>query len=227
VEDFLRRHAVLLAAAWVLAGGATLWFVYARWSGAREEAARDLVVRPPADSVDPAFVERWRREGCAAGKAALCRDMGLEAQQGAGGAPPRLAEARVAFERACGLGDGWSCLTAGLMHERGQGTPRDFAQAASFFATSCDVRYAQGCQYLADEYAHGEGVPKDEARGRVLYTEAAGLHDKACAGGDIDSCHALGTMYRIGQGVPIDLALADRLTERACRGGLRQACPDP
>ena len=183
------------------------------------------MARPPGDFADPAFLERMRRDACAGGSAVACRDLGLEAQSGANGAPPRLVEAKVAFERACGLGDGWSCLTAGLMHERGQGTPRDFAQAASFFAKSCDVRYPSGCQYLGDEYAHGEGVPKDEARGRALYAEAAGLHDKACDAGDNYSCQALGTMYRDGLGVPIDLPRAVRLKERACRGGLREACP--
>jgi hypothetical protein len=223
VEGSLRRHAVLLAAAWVLIGGATLWFVYARWSRAREEAARDRV----SDSVDPAFVERWRRDACAGGNAVSCRELGVEAQRGASGAPPRLVEARVAYERACGLGDGWSCLTAGIMHERAQGTPRNVVEAAALYAKACDVLYPAGCQYLGDEYAHGEGVARDDARAAVIYAQAAALHEKACAGGESYSCYALAAMHRAGQGVPKDSRRALELTEQACRGGLRQACPRP
>jgi len=81
-----------------------------------------------------------------------------------------------------------------------------------------------GCQYLGDSYAHAEGVARDDVRASALYAEAATLYVKACDEGDAHSCYALGTMYRIGQGVPADAPRAQTLLARGCRGGSQEAC---
>ena len=164
------------------------------------------------------------QRGCEGGYAVACRNIGALLQRGAPGVPMDLVKTVAALGKACELGDGWSCLTAGLMHERAQGTRQDYARAGELYRKSCDVRYAIGCQYLGDSYAHGEGVVRDDARAKALYLEAAGLLEKDCAGGDASSCYGLGTMYRQGQGVPADPRKARDLLDRGCRGGNQDAC---
>ena len=173
---------------------------------------------------DPRAALEFYQRGCDGGYAEACRNIALLRQKGTSGTPGDPARSAVAFNTACDAGDGWSCYTLGLMHERAQGTPRDYARAAEYYGKACAVRYAMGCQYLGDSYSHGEGVARDDARGRVLYVEAAGLLEKDCAGRDAYSCFALGIMYRQGQGVPVDVAKARDSLARACSGGYDAAC---
>jgi uncharacterized protein len=185
--------------------------------GAMYEKGEGVGADAPAALV---FYER----GCSGGYAEACRNIGTLWQRGTSGVPRDLVKTVAALGRACEVGDGWSCFTVGVMHERAQGTRRDYARAAELYRKACDVRYALGCQYLGDSYAHGEGVARDDARGRALYVEAAGMFEKDCAGGDAYACSALGSMYREGRGFPVDLDKARTLFDRACHGGNNQAC---
>ncbi|MBK37026.1 MAG: hypothetical protein CME26_16040 [Gemmatimonadetes bacterium] len=49
-------------------------------------------------------------------------------------------------------------------------------------------------------------------------------NQQACDGGDMLACYNLGIMYRDGDGVTQDSARAATLFQRACDGGLEEAC---
>jgi TPR repeat protein len=64
----------------------------------------------------------------------------------------------------------------------------------------------------------GRGMPKDEAR-------AVQLFERACDGGSVMGCRALGLLYTDGSGgLTADAARARQLFERGCALGDQLSC---
>jgi TPR repeat protein len=61
------------------------------------------------------------------------------------------------------------------------------------------------------------GVPKDPAAALQLF-------EKACDGGDGQSCAGAAVIYASGDGVPADLPRAAALLDKGCAAGSAQAC---
>ncbi|HEY0190648.1 MAG TPA: tetratricopeptide repeat protein, partial [Kofleriaceae bacterium] len=53
---------------------------------------------------------------------------------------------------------------------------------------------------------------------------ATDAYQKACDGGVLEACRNLGVMLRDGRGVPVDLARAGTLLDKACKARIPQAC---
>jgi hypothetical protein len=66
-------------------------------------------------------------------------------------------------------------------------------------------------------YYTGQGMVLDK-------DEAVKLYHKACDGGYMDACGALGMMYHKGLGVTKDEIIAVKLFRKACDGGFELAC---
>lgn len=62
---------------------------------------------------------------------------------------------------------------------------------------------------------NGRGGPRDLPRARTLY-------QRACDGGELESCKNLGFLFDTN--VPPDRARAAALYQRACDGGVLEAC---
>ena len=174
----------------------------------------------------------WRSHG-------TCCELGLEYVPSKG----RCMRARP--ERRCVAGHLEACVAAGEDLERRSTLGASYA--AEFYRYACDEGYSPGCRGLAALYDKGVGVKRDRPR-------ALRLWEDACAQGDARSCtilaHALFdesetkgqvmTLLRIGCHRGDALACSDyarrvstdpaqheagaRYFERACRGGVGEAC---
>ncbi|MFO8070978.1 MAG: tetratricopeptide repeat protein [Polyangia bacterium] len=112
---------------------------------------------------------------------------------------------RLAYEKACKLGDAASCGTAGdLVYARRDGNARYWLQRA------CEMEHAESCADLAWMVEHGEGGPRDEQKGERLYR-------LACEGGDATGCFFLALRESSKDNAAAALS-------RACALGDRVAC---
>lgn len=60
----------------------------------------------------------------------------------------------------------------GLMHARGEGTPRDLAIAARWMERAAEGGHHHAQYILGHMYAKGDGVPRDRARAHMWFTAA-------------------------------------------------------
>jgi len=84
---------------------------------------------------------------------------------------------------------------------------------------ACDRGVLRSCVDLGLRYVEGErlGAPQDPIAAR-------GLFERACEGGVLAGCHALGVLYQYSIGVAPNHARARDLYYRACKGGHLLGC---
>jgi len=148
-------------------------------------------------------------QGCSAGNAADCDELGMRHLRGDGTAEdPKKATSY--FQRACDRGDARGCFNLGDSYQFGDGVPKDPAKAAAFYLRACDGREKRGCSELALSYLSGNGVERSEAKA-ALYA------DRSCTLNSPFGCAILGMAYADGvEGYPQDLAKAKDLLSDAC-----------
>jgi uncharacterized protein len=133
-----------------------------------------------------------------------CRELAEMLLLGRGGGKDKKG-GRLAYEKACKLGDAASCGMAGdLVYARRDGNSRYWLQRA------CEMEHAESCTDLAWMVEHGEGGPRDEREGERLYR-------LACEGGDATGCFFVALRESSEQSAAAAL-------ERACELGDRVAC---
>ena len=98
-------------------------------------------------------------------------------------------------------GDERARTWVGIMHENGQGVPKDYVAAAQWYGLAADQGYADAQFSLALSYDKGLGLPEDAGK-------AAQWYERAAAQGHIDAQFRLGLMYLNGRGAASDLKLA-------------------
>jgi TPR repeat protein len=139
---------------------------------------------------------------CDKGDAAACFEVGLDASCAE---PPRLAEARRLWERACTLKHGLACNDLGVNFELGKGVPIDYPRALTLYERSCSLGNALGCRNLGAMYKFGRGVPSDPKRASEILTRACNAESGA-------ACNDLGWMF------------VDSTTEAERKRHYRRAC---
>ena len=122
------------------------------------------------------------------------------------------AEAIRDYETGCEAGDMSSCVSAGVMYDKGKGIPKDPAKSFVYDKRACDGKDAQGCSNLAIDYDDGLGTPKDLA---AAYAAA----DFACTGKIMNGCKMVGLALVLGKGVPRDLVTGVDKLDKACASG--------
>lgn len=58
-----------------------------------------------------------------------------------------FGEARTLLEKGCEGKHGASCYDLAVMHQNGEGTPKDKDMAKKFFKVSCELKYENACKY--------------------------------------------------------------------------------
>jgi hypothetical protein len=129
--------------------------------------------------------------------------------------------AAVFYEKACGGGYAWGCQNLGWLASRGQGVEKDDARADRLFEHACDAGLADGCVALAGRLKQSGATNPDPA----VDLRVVSLLERACNAGNAPSCAQLSQLYRSGQGVERNEALARQLDEQACRAGHIPSCP--
>ena len=113
------------------------------------------------------------------------------------------------FQKGCSLGEGDSCLYAGLMKIAENDkikVKKDYPEGINFLNASCDKGNNTGCYYLSGLYLTGvPNVMEKDMSKAFEYT------NKACELGNIFACANLSQMYKRGEGVEKNEELADKL----------------
>ncbi len=81
---------------------------------------------------------------------------------------------------------------------------------------ACERGFSASCGHAARLILGAKRAPN--------WRLVASLHRRACRAGDQASCFALAQQYRYGQGVPISMAAASRITRISCNHGHDPAC---
>jgi TPR repeat protein len=151
--------------------------------------------------------------------------------QNGAGAPPDPVAAAGLFGKACSAGDAMACQLYGDAHYLGYGTPKDLKAAEKSYRKACGMDLHSACTKLGDLLRLARDFPKAEE----MYKKACAAEEKnACTvialekGCDTrDACLDLSDLcsdYLAGYEVLAEPSLARAPCEKACTGGVGEAC---
>lgn len=190
------------------------------------------------------------KQACTDGSSVACQDVALAYHNGSEDEktmPSDFDQYREYSERACKLGNHYSCGDAGEEYVNPQGSnAKDPARALAFFDKGCDGGEAAVCSQLAYRLLTGSGgVKKDVPRGATAaenacrndadecyivfdWVKAAGqtkvaftMLERGCTPGNRfleDSCSLLGDHLAKGIGTKKDAARAKEAWSMSCEG---------
>jgi len=150
---------------------------------------------------------------CKAGKGAACLRLGHAAKDDAAALPY--------FEQACAAKVAAGCGIAGSMYIHGQGTKVDLAKGFALRVKACDADDFGSCNDLGTAWSEG-----NEGAAAVDHARAKGLYEKACKGKDGLGCFNLGNVYRLGEGVKVDLQAAFDNFKKSCDLDQAKGCTE-
>lgn len=192
------------------------------------EAGR-AVLRGQGVKPDAVKARELFSDACTQRSHAGCLDLALMLQNGDGVAKDPAAAAAL-FEKACAGGDATSCQLLGDARYAGIGIAKDLKAAQAGFEKACGLELFSACTKLGD-LLRLQRDPKAE----VLYKTACAADEKdACTilalekpCDALDGCLDVADLcadYLAGYDVLAEPALARAPCEKACDGGLGEAC---
>lgn len=165
-----------------------------------------FVAAYPQSRFAPSAEKRQRRV-----VASLSRE-GYDAYQGGD-----FARAQQIWRAAAGHGDAYAQTMLGLLHDQGQGVPRDYGAALDWYRQAAEQGNTTAQTNIGVLYYEGNGVPQDSQQARDWLLRAADQSDR-------NAQLRLGILYQYGRGnVPQDLAEATRWFRLAAAQGSEQA----
>ncbi|KAA8709557.1 tetratricopeptide repeat protein [Helicobacter canis] len=124
-----------------------------------------------------------------------------------------IAQAKIWFEKGCGLNDMLSCGMLGTLF-----LDENDKQAFRFYDKACNGGLGLGCFQVGVALYFGKmGVAKDLVKAKSYYRKGCELNYAA-------ACFNLGFMYANGESVAKNETKALDLYEKACKLGERQGC---
>lgn len=90
------------------------------------------------------------------------------------------ARAREFFTKACDLGSGDGCNSAGSLYDSERGGPSDERHAASLYQRACDLQFMTGCFNWAGMLETGRGTEKDESLAYAVYRAVCDADASGC-----------------------------------------------
>ncbi len=209
VAEWGNADAMLFLGAAYLEGGkipqnldeAKTWLTQAKAAGSRAaQDGLDYIARGGKPSVEELF------------------DRGLAAYK-----EKRFSDALAAWEEGAEAGDPAAMVNLGMLHERGQGVPKDHAKALAWFeraeakqANIATKDIARAKQNLAFDRGYAAYQEKKFEDAVAAWEEAAEL-------GSTTAMNNLGVLHEKGEGVPFDLPAAMAWFEKAAAVGHKDA----
>ncbi len=158
----------------------------------------------------------YYRQGCAAGDARACTNLGVMFENGQGVYGDEVKAAEL-YDDGCEGGDSLGCTYLGFMYQGGRGVPESPVKAYEMFRLGCEAAHSVACTHLGISYETGKGV-------KVDYGRAGRFYSQGCAGHHAPGCRRLGLLYDRGLGVAADPMQAAELYRLACIGKDAPAC---
>ena len=193
------------------------------------EAGR-AILRGEGVKPDPERARELFGDACTPRAHAGCLDLALMLQNGTGVAQDPAAAAGL-FDKACTGGDASACQLLGDARYAGIGVARDLKGAQAAFQRGCALQLFSSCTKLGDLFR----VEREPERAAEQYRKACAAEEKdactalalekPCAGRD--ACLDLADLcsdYLAGYDVLAEPQLARGPCEKACTGGVGEAC---
>ena len=160
-----------------------------------------LAALAAADAPDP--------RACATSGAA-CLDIARKYFTG-DGVEKNDAKARTFFLKGCDKKVGEACGYAASLMIDGVGGARHLAAGHALREKACTLGFNHACNDLGSNWAEATGgvAAKNFAKAKRYY-------DKACTLRDGLGCFNLGNVFRLGEGVAVDMPKAIALFQQAC-----------
>ncbi|MCB9585921.1 MAG: sel1 repeat family protein [Polyangiaceae bacterium] len=149
------------------------------------------------------------QKACDAGFAPACSRLGFSklSSDQAGGL--------ALLEKACALGDDYTCWNTGRWYIEGRAVPKDEAKGALMTERGCSLGSPHACASYGSLLIAGVGVKADVERGLAMY-------QKLCDNGQSYYCHQLGSMYATDRKALADMRLpAPKEVKRDIPKGVR------
>lgn len=113
------------------------------------------------------------------------------------------------FEKSCDYGYARGCSTAGIIYLEGRGIDPDVEKGLEYLTKACSKDRADSCSVVGTGYLVGNyGLVKDSTKAQALLT-------KGCNLGSLQACVNLSRMYKLGDGIPKNLAMAEKYKQAA------------
>src|SRR5204863_59065 len=120
----------------------------------------------------------------------------------------------------CDSDDARACAELARRYRAGDGVPRDLAKAVEAMQDGCEAGEPALCVEAGRAVLRGEGVKSDPARARELFSDACTQRPHAGCLDPSDLC----SDYLAGYEVLAEPSLARAPCEKACNGGVGEAC---
>ncbi len=162
------------------------------------------------------LVDELLRPACDRGNQGACAHL-ADVTWGAGDAT-QTAEAESLLRAACDAGDVGGCKNLGITLLFVEESKRNPRRGVQLLQGACDAGDGMSCDVLARAYVEGQAGVTDDAR-------AAALIARACELDYAFGCYSLAAWTAEGAGgLTKDEVAASELYQRACDGGVDEAC---
>lgn len=177
----------------------------------------------------------WLTKAKAAGSEAAQDGLDFIARGGEPGAPDlfvrgmaayrekRFSDALAAWEQAAEAGHPEALFNIGVLHELGEGVPKDNAKALAWFERAAAKQAKNAAAAVARVKVNVTFERAYVAYQEKNFTAAAAAWTEAAAAGSAGAMYNLGVLHEKGEGVPFDLPLAMTWFEKAAANGYKDA----
>lgn len=151
-------------------------------------------------AADPKEAQRWLRRAADGGIIGAMRVLGLVHMRGLGGVPVDMGQAETWLRRAAIKGDSEGMVLLADLHASGKAMVASQAEAILWYVTASEAGHARATTALGRAHLTGKGVLVDHERAIACFEQVA---DK-----DPEARFQLGLCHLLGQGVPVNQAVA-------------------
>jgi uncharacterized protein len=163
---------------------------------------------------------RINDDQCQSGNMVACTTAGTLYLEGSG-VPKDISKAINYFYNACDKDGVLACSNLAVLYYSGDVVAKDYGSALKYSRKACDLKGPDeagiGCLIFASLLFEGRSVDKDTARVPFLLKNA-------CKQKSAQGCEDLGALYKNGENLNENAALASIYLGQACELGRQESC---
>lgn len=123
--------------------------------------------------------------------------------------------------KACKAGKVTKCEELAEKYLTGDGVDKNEAKHLELLTKACDLKSSRACNNVGTSWSDGKNgaTDKDHVKARKFY-------DKACSMKNGLGCFNLGNVFRLGEGVPVDVKAAAGHFKKSCDLAEAKGCTE-
>ena len=137
------------------------------------------------------------------------------------GTSKNTSKALALYSNACDARIAEGCAKAATMLVMGVGVTADVQRGFPLLVKACELDDSPSCNNVGAAWSEG-----NNGATRVDHAQARTYYEKACKLDNGLGCFNLGNVYRLGEGLPVDLKRAFEYFKRACDLAEAKGCTE-